>query len=315
MAVKDGWVTRPSPAADPRERSRPRSLGLAIGFIGLMVVAVGAIANLVIAGDPIARTVNLPWAFGVSVTGLGVLKLGIAIVLVGIIVRLWHRVNSVKDTLVRIVESPPDTPPAKPTTVRTDHGAATVGGSIPKPLPIHRMAKTLWLPMLVMGVMALAIGFILSLATSAQTVGSADFNGLRAWSQGTLFLGEGLVLAGISFLLGTILAGLREGGAEVQNALGAAVKVLKMPGSAKAFVALMMLGTMLAIAQFVLYGVLAANWANEPATFAIWSTWLGPFREVALGVLLSGIVLALYTISKALGFQFSRIRELVAPAA
>ncbi len=43
---------------------------------------------------------------------------------------------------------------------------------------------------------------------------------LSAWTHGTQFLGEAMRLAGISFLLGTILAGLREGGGEVQHSLG-----------------------------------------------------------------------------------------------
>jgi len=44
----------------------------------------------------------------------------------------------------------------------------------------------------------------------------------------------------------------------------------------------------------------------------LWSSWLGPFRELGLGLLLAGIILALATIVKALGFQFSRIGDIVA---
>jgi hypothetical protein len=43
----------------------------------------------------------------------------------------------------------------------------------------------------------------------------------------------------------------------------------------------------------------------------LWSSWLGPFREFGLGLLLAGIILALATIATALGFQFSRIRDIV----
>ena len=79
-----------------------------------------------------------------------------------------------------------------------------------------------------------------------------------------------------------------------------------MPFSAKIFVALMVTGMMLSIAQFALYIV-----AAEVDSPAAWFAWLGPLREVALGLLLSGIVLALYTIGTVLGFQFTRLRELV----
>jgi hypothetical protein len=34
-------------------------------------------------------------------------------------------------------------------------------------------------------------------------------------------------------------------------------------------------------------------------------------RELALGLILSGIVLALYTIGTVLGFQFDRLRQIV----
>ena len=80
-----------------------------------------------------------------------------------------------------------------------------------------------------------------------------------------------------------------------------------MPAQAKVFVALMMTGLMLAIAQFVLYITFASGGTLDAAALG----WLGPLRELSLGLLLSGIVLALATIAKALGFQFARINELV----
>ena len=78
-----------------------------------------------------------------------------------------------------------------------------------------------------------------------------------------------------------------------------------MPATAKAFVALMMMGMMAGIAQFVLYLIQMGN-ADDPASFAAWSNWLGPFRELALGLILAGIVLALVTIGNVLAFQFDR---------
>ena len=165
------------------------------------------------------------------------------------------------------------------------------------------MAKRMWAPMLIMGYMAVIVGLLTSFAWADDPSSVA----LASWTQGLQFLGEGLLLGGISFLLGTILASLREGGGEVQEALGLTVKTLKMPGTAKAFVALMGLGVMISVAQFVLYLVVAAG-GPEPA---VWFAWLGPLREAGLGILLSGVVLALVTIGNVLRFQFSRITEII----
>jgi len=82
-----------------------------------------------------------------------------------------------------------------------------------------------------------------------------------------------------------------------------------MPATAKAFVALMATGLMIAIAQFGLY--LYTLTFDTAADVAVWWAWLGPFRELGLALLLAGIVLALATIANVLGFQFSRIRSIV----
>jgi len=82
-----------------------------------------------------------------------------------------------------------------------------------------------------------------------------------------------------------------------------------MPATAKAFVALMATGLMIAMVQFGLYlYTLTFDTADE---VAVWWAWLGPFRELGLALLLAGIVLALATIANVLGFQFSRIRSIV----
>lgn len=314
MARTLDLAARPAAGADPRTETSHAKIGVVTALIGLMVVAITAIGNFVIAGASPVLASQLAWPFGLGTTGLGVMKTGVAVVLIGIIIRLWYRVDSVKQALTDIVGDAAKQK-VNPTTISTDAGPAKVSANPPKPLLIHRMARALWLPMLAMGAMALVVGLVVGLAASGQAADSASFRELSAWAQGTLFLGEGLLLSGISFLLGTILAGLREGGGEVQAALGAPVKTLEMPTTAKAFIGLMAVGMMAAIGQFVGYAVVATQYAGDAAVFATNAAWLGPLREVALGVLLSGIVLALYTISRVLGFQFTRIRELIATAA
>lgn len=310
------WITRPAPEADPRNTTRHRSLGLVIALVGMGLVAISAIASWAVSPDlgtdPDAVS-TLAWTFATSVTGFGLAKVGIAVTLVGIVVRLWHRANAVTAILPSLRAGDQAVPEALGR-IRSDQGAATATEKAPAPLFIHRMAQTLWIPMLVMGAMALGIGLIVGFVNAAADVGSESFFEASAWTQGLLFLGEGLLLSGISFLLGTILASLRQAGGETQESLGLPVHTLKMPASAKAFIVLMATGMMMAIAQFVLY-IVAASKAAEPTSFAAWSAWLGPFRETALGLLLAGIVLALFAISKVLAFQFGRLTQIIRPTA
>ena len=175
------------------------------------------------------------------------------------------------------------------------------------------MATKLWAPMLVMGAMLVMIGLALSFfEAGAADSGDADtFQTLRALVPGIEFFGEALLLAGISFLLGSILASLRQGGGEVQESVGAVVKTLTMPTTAKLFIGLMVMGMMVSMLQIVLYIYVATLDADQLQTINAWHAWLGPLREAGLGLLLSGIVLALATIANVLGFQFHRVRELI----
>lgn len=309
-------IHRPAPDADYRQKSRYKTTGLVAGLIGLGAVMVAAIATFAAAAgldtDPADAQEILAWAFGLTVLGFGFVKIGIAVILVGIIYRLWFRVDSVKAALARLKPATPTGEPGPATgEISTNWGRARVTERAPGPLLIHRVAKIAWAPMLAMGAMALVVGFILSLATGGETAGTTDFRQLSAWTQGVMFLGEGLLLAGISFLLGTILYGLRTGGGEVQESLGVSVRTLRMPLTAKLFVGIMMLGMMIVMTQLALYIFVAVTSADNAQAFAAWSAWLGPFRELGLGTLLVGIVLALVTIGNVLGFQFNRVREII----
>jgi hypothetical protein len=298
-------LTRPAAGTDHRTSTRHRPVGFLLAFVGLMVTAAAAIVLWVAARD-VADATSLAElravAFGLNTTGFAITKIAIAVILVGILVRLWLRVDSVKVALATL--RPPGQPGAPRGDVNTTYGKAIESRDVPAPLPIHRMARTLWLPMLAMGAMAVAAGLIASWVWAADPSSVAA----AAWTQGLQFAGEAFILAGISFLLGSILASLREGGGDIQQSLGLPVLTLRMPVSAKAFAAFMMLGLMTGVAQLVLYGVVAAG-VDSPAA---WFAWLGPFREFSLAMLLTGIVLALVTIGNVLGFQFDRIRSIIA---
>lgn len=284
-----------------------RTAGPAIAVLGLVAATVAAIANFVAAGEPVAdRPEILAWTFGLNTTALAIVKVGIAVTLVGILIRLWLRVESVKEAIPKLVPTVTSAPEERSRgVIDTPYGRATVSDRAPEPLLVHRMARSMWAPLVLMGPMVVAAGFVVSLVQSGES-NPSTFTNLGAITQGGQFLGEAMILGGIAFLLGTILYSLRTGGGEVQESLGVTVKTLKMPASAKAFVGLMMTGMMLAVAQFVLY--LVATGSNTPET---WFAWLGPVRELSLGLILAGIVLALHAIGTALGFQFDRLKQLV----
>ncbi len=90
----------------------------------------------------------------------------------------------------------------------------------PRLLPIHRLARCMWRPSLAMGAMALSAGPISSLVWANETPGSESFRQAAGFTQRIEFLGETFLLSGIAFLLGTVLAGLREGGGEVHRISG-----------------------------------------------------------------------------------------------
>ncbi len=312
MAAITQLAARPAAGADPTGQSRYRTAGLALAVIGLMGATASVIGNFVAAsGIDAANSYQgtLAWTFGLSIFSFGLIKIAIAVILMGIVVRLWFRVDSIKSALTAL-HGHSNEPSVTSGTIKTNWGKATVTDTPPKLLPIHRLASLMWRPMLAMGAMALTTGLVSSWVWANETPGTESFRQAAAFTQGVEFLGETLLLSGIAFLLGTILAGLREGGGEVQSSLGLPVTTLKMPATAKAFVVLMMMGMMAGIAQFILYLGQLAN-ADDAASFSAWSNWLGPFRELALGLILAGIVLALITIGDVLSFQFNRVTSII----
>ncbi len=316
VIARIGELTRPAETTGTEAGFAHRTIGLVAGAAGWIIVMVAfgislITASAVASGAPTDRVAALAaLSFGLAIAGLGTGKTGIALVLWGIVQRIWVRVGSLKEALPDLVPAARSDRPAALGRLGTPYGLAVVSVAPPAPLLIHRMARTMWLPMLLMGAMALYAGLVLAyVGSSAQSSDPALARSLRAWTQGTQFLGEGFLLSAISFFLGTILGAIRAGGGEVQHSLGTPVKTLAMPATAKAFVALMMLGLMIEIAQFVAYAYVAA--LTDAKAIAAYSAFLGPFREFGLGTLLSGIVLALATIATALEFQFARVVELV----
>ena len=152
----------------------------------------------------------------------------------------------------------------------------------------------------------------------------------KAWLPTFKFLGMGMLLGGVTFLLATILGALRVGGGRVQEALGVEVRILKPPMTANVFPMLMMMGMMVLMASLVIGIVLATltfgYWDHSIATQLNPSTgalladlgtikavglWLAPIKFVGLALILSSIGLALATIVRALRWQSSRLWDIL----
>ena len=213
MSISPDSVLRPPASADFRIRSPQLKVGLSLVVIGLGVAMVAFVSSIVQAardGSDASIAIQAAWTFGVATAALGTIKTGIAAVLLGIVRRIWHRVESLKVSVPQLMPSRAEPVDVKQGAIDTPYGPATATSSPPPPLLIHQMATKLWAPMLVMGAMLVMIGLALSFfEAGAADSGDADtFQTLRALVPGIEFFGEALLLAGISFLLGSILDSL-----------------------------------------------------------------------------------------------------------
>ena len=218
---------------------------------------------------------------------------------------------------------------------------------------MQQMASKMWAPWIVMGLMIVVISFVMGLVLQAseasyfsnsKEVREAAVAGssivqdrgfievTKAWIPGFKFLGLGMMLGGITFLLATILGNLRVQGGRVQESLGVPVVLPDPPAMAQVFPMLMMMGMMMLIAAFGvsiwLATVAADYWNHSIATelntaqggsellrqlglINAVKAWLVPFKFFGMAVLFSGIALALVTIVKALQLQTQRMAEIV----
>ena len=215
---------------------------------------------------------------------------------------------------------------------------------------MQEMASRMWLPMFLMGAMVLIASLIIGAVQSGlstdlfevtKTTREVSPSGslldkqefietTSIWLPRFQLLGMGLMFSGITFLLATILGNLRLAGAMVQKQSGRRMLVPKPPWSAQLFPMLMMMGLMILIGALVVSIVIAITagdvFGNPISTInaaesgsgllgdfqdvKTFGAWLQAFAFTGLALVLSGIVLALYTISKVLRFQHGRIAEM-----
>jgi hypothetical protein len=180
----------------------------------------------------------------------------------------------------------------------------------------QRAGRVLWLPMFAMALMAFPAGVVLGIirADEISTAGSADtIAALKHVQAGVMFIGFAAVFAAISFAIARILGQFRDGGGRLQEATGRVVKTLKMPITAKVFLATMMMAMMTIIAAAVLHFVFAADVTSTAASLELSEerfTVLEGIRRVGVAAFLVAIAFGLATIVQVLRFQSIRVREL-----
>lgn len=179
----------------------------------------------------------------------------------------------------------------------------------------QKMGRRLWAPMFALALMAWPIGLVLSWVRAAEIVSAtpdpATVARLGQLVPAFIFLGFMGIFTAISFAIARILGAFRRGGGEVQQAIGGDVQTLKMPATARVFIAMTMMGMMAITIPVILHFVVAANvttWA--PETVVRWSEVLEGFRRLGTAMYLFAIAFGLGTIIQVLRFQAQRIRGL-----
>lgn len=200
------------------------------------------------------------------------------------------------------------------------------------------MARTWWLPMFAMGLMAVGAGVATGVIGGLEFGeffggGSPDDFGrasvLVSWTTGLVFLGMSLILGTITMTLVNIIRTLRDTGRDVQQSVGAReILKLKKPWEGRLTPYVLMMGVMVvmggfvvAIWQAVLLGDLPAAGLANPgnlggADLADFGTaqaingWLRPVLLFGLALIFTSIVLALRTIIKTISYQAQRVEEM-----
>lgn len=202
-------------------------------------------------------------------------------------------------------------------TLRSEGLRYTVRAQAPGLNLPQRIGGTLWLPMLLMALMAFPIGVILAgvRANEIASGGPTDtVTALGHFVTAANFVGFASVFAAISFAIARILGVFRTGGGKLQEASGRKVDTLVMPGTARIFIGLMAMAMMILMAAVALHIVvgsaIAAHSAYAFASSERWSIWLEGARRFGIASYLLAITFGLSTIVTALRFQATRIREL-----
>lgn len=181
------------------------------------------------------------------------------------------------------------------------------------------MGRRLWLPMFAMALMGWTAGFILAIVEAGTDRAQVDdLQTLSHLAPAFMFVGFLGVFAAITLAVARILGEFRKGGGEVQETARAQVQTLKMPTSAKAMLAFMMMGMMVMgggiAVDFVAAGSFDGTGAADVIDSAQFAAAGSGLRRMGVALYLTGIALGLGTIIEVLRFQAIRIREVAGSA-
>ena len=217
-----------------------------------------------------------------------------------------------KSTKSRTMSRPPTRPERRTDGFNVVASDRSLGFTLPQ-----RMGGTLWAPMLAMSLMAFAVALILGIVR-ANVVATSPGNAvqllqLQHVTAGIMFLGFTAVLSAIAFAIARILGTFRDGGGTLQQATTGHVLTLRMPPTAKAMIALMMMGMMAIIVAVIGHlvtaaGTTSANLTSSQQLFHGWEI----VRRIGISLHLVAIAFGLITIVQVLRFQAVRIGELAA---
>ncbi len=147
----------------------------------------------------------------------------------------------------------------------------------PEPTMMQKVARYMWVPMLLMGLMVVAVSLGLSIAVADATssyfglpadvreaasapAGAIDdrqfIESTNLWLPGLRLLGIGLILSAITFSLASILGVFRAGGGRLQQAFGHEAQSLAPPITARLFPMLMMMGLLILIVNLVISAII-----------------------------------------------------------
>jgi len=128
-----------------------------------------------------------------------------------------------------------------------------------------------------------------------------------------MFIGFAAVFAAKPMNIARILGEFCKGGYDVQEVLGLTIETLKMPKTAKAFIAVMVMAMMTLLIAVVLHFIFAADVEATEASLADLEQRLlalDAVRRFGVGMYLFSIALGLSAIIQLLWFQAVRVREL-----
>src|SRR5579859_367041 len=204
------------------------------------------------------------------------------------------------------------TPPASRPDFDVEISPRSLGYNLPQ-----RVGRTMWLPMFALAAIAfpaaLIVGSIRASKIHDHSATPDTLWALMHLSAGLMTIGFAAVFAAVSFAIARILGQFRNGGGDVQEAIGARVQTLRMPWTVKVFLGVMMMAMVTLVTAAILAFVFASQVHDNSASLKLAEdrdVVLEGIRRIGIALNLFAITFGLATIITVLRFQAVRTREL-----